>query len=924
MNYLGEVVGRTAELTAIDEFLNALDEGPTALVLEGEPGVGKTTLVQAAVDEAERRGARVLSFVANASEACLPYVALATLLAGVESEQMEALPPPQRDALDAALLDAGSRLPDPCLRAVATAVLSLLEALAEDQPLVIAIDGLQWLDRPSARVVEFCARRFMGRVGLVASRRAGATVAGELRLRQPERMDVLRLAPLDTRALRQVVGQRVEQPLALSALERVNEASGGNLNYALELARALPVDGPPPPALLLPPRLRESVESRLAGLDHELEEVLLAVAALAKPTIALVSQALGPEATRLLDEAEDRGLVNSEGHRLRFTHPLLAIGIQARASLARLCRMHRRLSAVVPDVEERARHLAYAQVVPDAVPALDEAARNLRARGEPAAAAELLELARGLGGHSELQVRAAEHHLDAGDSTRAQALLEKTIPALGSGPARAEALLLLAEIRYHDDRRLEALSLLEEAQAETDLDDWLRASIDLRLGFLLFDLGSPHAATVPTALALARAELVGDDALLAQALALSVTVDYALGMRIDERRLNRALELERPDVRTTGLLRPTLIASFLYLRTGRLDESRRLLVALCDGQRERGEEHDLAWTCLRLAATECWRGDLEAATRAADEAFEHLVRLEMPGGRGLALTVRAQVDAYSGRADAARRGAAEALALLEEGGWRRVMWRPLGILCFVELSLGDHEAAAARLPSDVLGIAAREPLTLGGSLLCADAAEALIAVGRADEAEPLVDVLMKHGSAPGRPTARGLAARCRGLLLAEAGDLAGAERMLQRAVAAHERVPMRLEHARSLLALARVQRRRRQRTLARTALEEALAIFDAVGSPLWAEQARAELARIRPSAGAAGDLTIAEERVARLAAEGRTNREVAANLYLSPKTVEVHLSRAYRKLGIRSRAELGATMAGREQTTLPEDSSQAA
>jgi hypothetical protein len=280
MNYLGEVVGRTAELTAIDEFLDALDDGPTALVLEGEPGVGKTILLQAAVNEAERRGARVLSFVASPSEARLPYAALAKLLGGLEGELLNALPPPQRDALDAALLDAGTRLPDPDPRAVATAVLSLLEALAEDQPLVVAIDGLQWLDRPSARVVEFCARRFSGRVGLVASRRANGPV-GELRLRQPERMDVLRLAPLDSRALRQVVGQRVEQPLALRALERVNEASGGNLNYALELARALPAEGPPPPALLLPARLRESVENRLAGLDHELEEVLLAVAALA-------------------------------------------------------------------------------------------------------------------------------------------------------------------------------------------------------------------------------------------------------------------------------------------------------------------------------------------------------------------------------------------------------------------------------------------------------------------------------------------------------------------------------------------------------------------------------------------------------------------------------------------------------------------
>jgi DNA-binding CsgD family transcriptional regulator len=367
-----------------------------------------------------------------------------------------------------------------------------------------------------------------------------------------------------------------------------------------------------------------------------------------------------------------------------------------------------------------------------------------------------------------------------------------------------------------------------------------------------------------------------------------------------------------------------LIASFLYVRTGRLDESRRMLVALADGHRERGEDHDLAWTCLRLVATECFRGDIDSASRAAEEAIEHLERLETPNGRALARAAQAQVDAYAGRTEDARRGASDALALLQESGWHSATWRPLGTLIFVDLSLGDYEAAAGRLPSDALPFAAREPLTLGGALLCADAAEALIAAGRAEEAEPLVELLMRHGRAPGRVLVRGLAARCRGLMLAAAGDLLGAERMLLRATAAHERVPMPVERGRSLLALARVQRRRRQRLVARDALQQAAAIFEDVGSPRWAEQARAELARIRPSAHASGRLTAAEERVARLAASGLTNRQVAGSLYLSPKTVEVHLSRVYRKLGIRSRAELGAKMAQRADTLAPEDSSQAA
>jgi len=919
MNYLADVVGRTAELAAIDEFLNSLVDGPFAVVLEGDAGVGKTTLLEAAIDEAERRGATVLSCVTSLTDASLPYHALANLFEKVDREALETLPPPQRDAYDRALLQ-GSADADP--RAVATAVLTLLEEMGEEEMVVVAIDGTEWLDAHTARVVEFCARRLTGPIGFIGTRRSNAH--GELVLRHPERLHVLRLGPLDSRALRHVVGRRMERPLALSWLERVNEASGGNLNHALELARALPADGPPPPALLLPAGLEEIVETRLEGLSPGLEEALLAVAALTEPTVETLTLALGPECEALLDEAEERGLVEYDGNRLRFTHPLLAIGIQARASLPILCRMHRRLGAVVTSVEDRARHLAYAQVMPDAVPALDEAARQLRARGEPGAAAELLELARGLGGHHELQVRAAEHHLDAGDSARAETLLEDAIPELASGRARAEALLLLAEIRYQDGQRVEALTLLEDARAEKGVDDWLEVMIDLRIGFLLWSMGSVQAALEPAKVALETAEKLADDALLSQALALTVCVDYALGLRLDEIRLKRALRLERPEVRTAGLLRPSLIAAFLYLRTGRLEEAKRLLEGLADGHRARGEDNDLAWTCLRLVAVNCWRGDLESASYAADEAVEHLLRLDTRGAKALGLAARAYVDAYAGDEEGARLQATEAMAMLEQDGWQNGAWRPLAALCFVDLSMGDHQAAADRLTTAVLESALREPLSAGGAMLCGDAAEALIAIGRLDDAEDLVTSLERLGSAPGREVARGLAARCRGLLFAAHGELAASERALLRAATSHERVPMPVELARSLLSLGRVQRRRRRRAAARSSLGRAVAIFERVGSARWADQARAELAQIKKPAHASGRLTRAEERVARLAGTGLTNREVAATLYLSPKTVEVHLGRAYRKLGIRSRAELGAEMARRVQTSAPEDTSQAA
>ncbi len=910
-----DVIGRAAELAAIERMLAALADGPAALVLEGEPGIGKTTLLRAAREAAERRNVRLLSCGARSSDTRLSYDALVDLLAGVDAADVATLPQPQREALDSALVPSHNGSEDADPRAVATAALSLLERLAQKRPLLLAIDDFQWLDQPSARVVAFCARRLRGRVGLMVTRRSsevGCNAAPQLRLREQERMDVRLLPPLDGRYLRRLIRQRALRPLSRSNLERIHDVSGGNPLYALELARALPVDGPPPPALPLSLSLQEMVETRLTDLGEELEEALLAVAALAQPTVDLVAEVLGPESEELLDDAEDRGILERDGRRVRFTHQLLANAIHTRASASTWRDMHRRLSAVVPDIEERARHLAHAQVVPDAVPALDEAARYVRKRGAPAAAAELLELALGLGGGSELRVRAAEHHLDAGDAARAQALLTEAIPTLSRGGERAHALLLLAELRYHDDSYPEARALLDEAQAERGVDLRLRVMIELRLAFVLCNLGLVVEAEAPARGALAGAETLGDDALRAQAFALEATVDFARGRGINEARLSRALTLEIADVRTSSVLRPSLVAALLHLWTARLDESRLLLGGLCDRHAERGEEHELGWACYALVWLECWSGNLPSAAKAMDDAFEQLAQLRTRNGRALALAARAQVATYAGREDEARRAAEEALTLFHCSGWQTASWRPRATLGFLDLSLGDYEAAAQRLGPAALaavstGLAA--PVTWGGELSYGDTVEALVGVGRIEEAELIVPLLEKRGSAPGGAWPRGLGARCRGLMLAARGDLPAAEEMLEHAVVAHRHLPVPMERARGLLLLGRVQHRRRKRLAARGTLEQALAIFEEIGSALWAQRTREELSSIElPSNGPDG-LTATEELVARLAASGRTNREVAASMHVSPKTVELHLGRAYRKLGIRSRAELGAHMA---------------
>jgi DNA-binding NarL/FixJ family response regulator len=390
-----------------------------------------------------------------------------------------------------------------------------------------------------------------------------------------------------------------------------------------------------------------------------------------------------------------------------------------------------------------------------------------------------------------------------------------------------------------------------------------------------------------------------------------VLVDYCIGRGLDDERLARALELEDFDAPPGSEFTPAVLATFLNMWSGRLDEARVTLRTALTGHTRRGEEHALAWTEYIRVWLEFWCGDLAAAEAVADEGVERLLLLGTTTGRALALTAQALVDALAGRVDDARRTAGEALALYEQATWNGGLGWALNALGFAELSVGDYEAAAAALApvaAMVVDSGMPEP-TAGGWLFLGDAAEALAGVGRVDEAEAIVALLEQRGAELDRPWAIAAGARGRALLLAAAGDVEGAEAALERALEAHERLPMPLERARTLLALGRMRRRQRKRLAAKAALDEALTLFRAAGSARWVEQAEAEGAALGLRPGSPYELTPSEERVARLAASGLTNREVAAALTVSRKTVEAHLARVYQKLGIHSRAELGARLA---------------
>ena len=228
------------------------------------------------------------------------------------------------------------------------------------------------------------------------------------------------------------------------------------------------------------------------------------------------------------------------------------------------------------------------------------------------------------------------------------------------------------------------------------------------------------------------------------------------------------------------------------------------------------------------------------------------------------------------------------------------------MLAFLEISLGNHQAAVTALEPLVAALEAAPDCTeIVHASFVPDAVEAFVRLGRIAEAEWLVDTLQRNGKRLDRPWMLAVGARCRGMVLAAGGDLEGAVESAEQAMAHHDRLPMPFERARIQLLLGQLQRRQRRREAATSTLREALATFDRLDTPLWAQRARASLAHADIISSRAGPLTAAEQRVAELAASGMTNRDVAAALFISVKTVEVNLTRIYRKLDIHSRAELG-------------------
>jgi DNA-binding CsgD family transcriptional regulator len=908
------VVGRDAELAALEANLRDESAGVRLLVLEGEPGIGKTTVWREGMSRAEAAGYRVLSCRAAQAESRLSFTGLGDLLAPLESESFAGLPVPQRRSLEVALLRAEADGPPGDPRTIGTALVALLTRLASDSPVLLAVDDVQWLDGPTARALEFAVRRLEDRpvAVLVTLRVSGAhhdtRLASAL---SPDRVWRSRLGPLGMGALYEVVRDALGTSLTRPLLVRIERASRGNPFYALEIARAAeagasPVSGE---TLPIPDDMRGLVARRLQRLPSRTRSELLKLSALGQPTIDLLDEAA-------LEPAVAAGIVRTRpAGRVEFAHPLFVGAVYERASPRRRRELHRELAQLVSDPEERARHLALTVDEPDeeVAAALDRGARRAYQRGAPEAAAELAEQAmrRTPADAAELRwercLTAAGHHFRGGDTERARALASDLAATEAPGPTRARALCLLAEDRA-TNAPASGVALLEQALECAGDDLALAAHVETSLGLLAAAVADIPAAESHLARAVELAERAGEPATVAEALGLWALTKLVFGRGLDEASLERALELEDPEREVGFHLRPSLNAAQVYEFTGQIDRARELLVRLRDRMLVRGEEADLGMVRAHLTATSWLAGDLEGAEREATETLRVATLTGREMFRAFALMLRAQVRAIRGDVERARPDAAEALSISERIGWPHGIHQARWDHAILALLEGDASAAVEILEPVLAAVEQMGVYEWPIAMSVPDAVVALIATGDLDRAARLTEALGNWGRTHDRPWALAVSERSKALLAAATGDLDQAQASAARALLEHERLPMPFELGHTLLALGRIQRRRGERRAAREALTRAIEIFDGFGARPWADEARAELRRIGVRR-APEELTENEALVARLAADGLTNREIAARMFISRRTVEANLARAYRKLGIHTRAELGATMA---------------
>jgi DNA-binding CsgD family transcriptional regulator len=887
--------GRDAELAALSDLLDQARTGTSGtLVLRGDPGIGKTALVSHVT--ARAGGFRVIRGAGIQEESELPFAGLHLLLRPA-LDRIDALPGVQADALRGALGLAKAGPPDRFL--VGLAVLSLLAELAADQPLLCAVDDAQWLDRASADALLFAARRLDSEsIVLLLCARTGAFPAAGL----PE----LTLRGLSAQAATELLGDR----LPSSRRYRVLAEAAGNPLALLELPRVLAGAQSEVP-LPLTDRLRSAFESQLAGLPGPTRTALLVAAAEGTGDLGPILRAADTLGSSLadLDTARAGGLIEVSGSDLTFRHPLIRAAVHHGAPLALRRAAHQALAAALDtpgQADRRAWQLAAAAAGPDEeiAVALERAAGQVRERGGDTGALAWYQRAAELSADPVAKARrltfAAETAAGSGDLDQAAALADEGLGLAGAAPERAQtaarALQVQATVAFlRGDPAAAHRRLLEASELVAPSDKEQANALLIEAVHSGWYAGQDQLAEAVTRLEGLRLRPTALDRLLLRAVA------PILGRPAEGTDPDSALAEARSAA--AGNPPDLVLLCALALLLGQDREAQQIGGELSRELRAAGLIGWLPSVLFYAGSAQAYGGRHEEALRTVDEGL----RLARDTGQQRWMDALAEplalLAAARGDEGLCRQLADEALGRASRPAWS-APWTAstLGLL---DLGLGRAESALARLETLAEG---RRFFHIPATRSTPDLVEAAVRLGRPEAAAEPLALFETWSRNAGQSWTTALGQRCRALL-------EGDEDLFLAALALHEEDSRPFDEARTRLLYGEWLRREKRKAEARTQLRIALESLERIGAAPWAERARTELTATgitgrSDDRGPAGSLTPQELQIVRLAAQGLSNKDIAAQLFLSARTVGHHLYKAYPKLGVASRSELADLQLG--------------
>jgi DNA-binding CsgD family transcriptional regulator len=901
------LIDRESELGELEQFAVSGPSGPV-LVLTGGPGAGKTALWEAGLGLARTRGCRVLVARPSQAEGQHPFAALFDLLEEVGPEVLGQLPAPQRGALEAALLRSqpADIAQEPF--AIAAGLLGVLRGLAVARPVVVAVDDLQWLDPASADALAFAARRFHGPAcRFLFTRRSGQTTEVESALSQAgvRRIEV---GPLSLEGTHRLLSLRLGLSVPPRTLSQVFEATQGIPLLVLELGRMLAARAAPAFGSDLPiAGLADNpFLGRVAALPPPGLRALLAVSLSGQVSLPMVAGVCDLAA---VDDLVTARLLVIDGGRVRPAHPLLAEAARRVSSAGDRRALHLDLARSAEDETVSARHLALATLRPDAglAAVIAAAAAVAVRRGAAHHAADLAEHALRLTPPSSAEypdrlLALGECLVTIGELQRAQELVAPRVGELPAGAVRARGHLLLADagnLAEHEDH-------LERALAQSQDEPGLHATALAAKSILLSVLRVRRIGEALTCALRARELAAASGADGPHVLSALAWARLMAGLPLDD--LTGLPARQEP-----GWLYEDSIdrqAGIQLLFRGRVHAAREVFQRLRALADERGEARFRAALQVQSCEVELRAGQVRECARLLDQHHEWAGLDDFEPHRA---RCQALLSAVRGRPEDTRRwAAAVAAAAAAAPDPEDVLWDELEVrraqgIAWLQANRPDQ---AAKALSPVWERTQREGVDEPGAFPVApELVEALVRLDRTQEATAITSRLRHLAEPRDHPWAAATADRCAAAIALASGYDEDAAARLAAAANALGELGLGFDRARSLLWLGQMARRARKRAVAGRFLQAAAAAFDELGSVGWAEQVRAELARLGVRPAPDSELTAAEQRVAALAAEGMSNKQIAQQLFTAVHTVEVHLVHAYAKLGVRSRTQLASQLA---------------